>query len=50
MNLWTMSSKKRIIIDSSIYEKFIDIEEFADSVIIFDDIHVISDRKIRGEA
>ena len=38
---------QRIKLDSSIYEDPIEVEEFKDSVIIFDDIDVISDKKIR---
>ena len=40
---------QRIILDSTLYEDPIPIEEFADSVVIFDDIDVISDNKIRDE-
>ena len=40
---------QRIRLDSSLYEDPISIEEFADSVVIFDDIDVISDNKIRDE-
>ena len=40
---------KRIRLDSSLYENPIDIEEVADSVIIFDDIDVIPDKKFRDE-
>ena len=39
----------RVRLDASVHENPIDIEEFADSVIIFDDIDVISDKKIRDE-
>ena len=38
---------QRIKLDSSIYEEPIEVEEFKDSVVIFDDIDVISDKKIR---
>ena len=38
---------QRIKLDSSIYEDPIEVEEFKDSVVIFDDIDVISDKKIR---
>jgi len=38
---------QRIRLDESIYQDPIDIEELADSVVIFDDIDVISDKKIR---
>ena len=38
---------KRIRLDASLHEDPIDIDEFADSVMIFDDIAVISDKKIR---
>ena len=38
---------QRIKLDSSIYEEPIEVEEFQDSVVIFDDIDVISDKKIR---
>ena len=38
---------QRIKLDSSIYEEPIEVEEFKDSVAIFDDIDVISDKKIR---
>jgi len=40
---------KRIMIDNSLYEDPIKVEEFAKSCVIFDDIDVISDKKIRGE-
>jgi hypothetical protein len=40
---------QRIRLDSSLYEDLISIEEFANSVVIFDDIDVISDKKIRDE-
>ena len=40
---------KRIRLDASLYEDPIVIKESADSIIIFDDIDVISDRKIREE-
>ena len=36
-------------LDTSLYEQPIPIEEFEESVIIFDDIDVISDKKIRDE-
>ena len=38
---------QRIKLDSSIYEEPIEVEDFKDSVVIFDDIDVISDKKIR---
>jgi len=38
---------QRIRLDSSIYEDPIEVEDFKDSVVIFDDIDVISDKKIR---
>ena len=38
-----------IRLDSSLSENPTDIKEFADSVITFDDIDVISDRKIRDD-
>jgi len=38
---------KRVRLDESIYTDPIDIKEFSESVIIFDDIDVISDKKIR---
>ena len=38
---------QRIKLDSSIYEEPIEVEEFKDSVVIFDDKDVISDKKIR---
>ena len=38
---------QRLRLDSSIYEDPIEVEEFKDSVVIFDDIDVISDKKIR---
>ena len=38
---------QRIRLDSSINEERLEVEEFKDSVIIFDDIDVISDKKIR---
>ena len=38
---------QRIKLDRSIYEEPIEVEEFKDSVVIFDDIDVISDKKIR---
>ena len=38
---------QRIKLDRSIYEEPIGVEEFQDSVVIFDDIDVISDKKIR---
>ena len=34
-------------LESTIYEDPIEVEEFQDSVVIFDDIDVISDKKIR---
>ena len=40
---------RRIRLDSSLYEDPLSIEEFANSVVIFDDIDVISDKKIREE-
>ena len=40
---------QRIRLDASLYEDPIPIEEFEGSVIIFDDIDVISDKKIRDE-
>ena len=40
---------QRIRLDSSLYEDPLPIEELADSVVIFDDIDVISDKKIRDE-
>jgi len=40
---------QRIRLDSSLYEDPLSIEEFANSVVIFDDIDVISDNKIRDE-
>ncbi len=39
---------KRIRLDSSIYEDPLSIEEFANSVIIFDDIDVLSNKPIRN--
>jgi predicted AAA+ superfamily ATPase len=39
---------QRIKLDRSIYEEPIEVEEFKDSVVIFDDIDVISDQKIRA--
>ena len=39
---------QRIRLDSSIYEEPLEVEEFKDSVIIFDDIDVISDKKARN--
>ena len=41
---------QRIKLDRSIYEEPIEVEEFKDSVVIFDDIDVISDKKIRDAA
>ena len=38
---------QRLRLDSSIYEDPIEVDEFKDSVVIFDDICVISDKKIR---
>ena len=38
---------KRIKLDKSIYEDPIEVEELKDSVVIFDDIDVISDRRIK---
>ena len=38
---------QRIKLDSSIYEQPIEVEEFKDSVVIFEDIDVNSDKKIR---
>ncbi len=39
---------KRIRLDSSIYEDPLSIEEFANSVIIFDEIDVLSNKQIRN--
>ncbi len=39
---------KRIRLDSSIYEDPLSIEEFANSVIIVDDIGVVSNKQIRN--
>ena len=38
---------QRIKLDRSIYEEPIEVEELKDSVVVFDDIDVISDKKIR---
>ena len=38
---------KRIKLDKSIYEDPIEVEDCKDKVVIFDDIDVISDKKIR---
>ena len=40
---------KKIRLDSSLHENPIDIEEFTDSLTIFDDINVSSDKKTREE-
>ena len=38
---------QRIKLDASIHEDPIDVEDLKDSVVIFDDIDVISDKKVR---
>jgi hypothetical protein len=40
---------KRVILDDSLIDDPIDIKEFADSVIIFDDVDVLTNKKIRDE-
>ena len=40
---------KRIILDDSLIDDPIDIKEFADTVVIFDDIDVLTNKKIREE-
>ena len=39
---------KRIRLDSSIYEDPVSMEEFANSVVIFDDVDVLSNKQIRN--
>ena len=41
---------KRIILDDSLIDDPIDIKEFADTVVIFDDIDVLTNKKIREKA
>ena len=46
-DLLEVTEPKRVVLDESIYLDPIAIKEFTESVIIFDDVDVISDKKIR---